>query len=220
MSMKSILAPLAAILLSACVSLLPDPPPAPYIYTMRVGAVEPSTTPAHPLVIVVGAPAAQRMTAGSDIVWRQGAEIAVMERTAWDDAAPDLLQTMLTETLSRRGAFRAAIRGGSGARGDVDLRWDLLAFEVVEGDGIEAVFSATVRLVDARSRNVIDTRRFDTRAPIANRSGREAVAALERAARDACLQITDWAAEKAPAPLPPPVVSGAPSQPSAASIRR
>ncbi|KAF0177785.1 MAG: membrane integrity-associated transporter subunit PqiC [Hyphomonadaceae bacterium] len=220
MNMKLLAASLAATLLSACVSILPEAPPAPYIYTMRVGAVEPSTAPAHPLVIIIGAPSAQRMTAGSDIVWRQGAEIAVMDRAAWDDAAPDLLQTMLTETLSRRGVFRAAVRGGAGARGDIDLRWDVLAFEVVEDGGLEAVFSTTVRLVDARSRTIIDTRRFDTRAPIANRSAREAVAALERAAREACLQITEWAAEKAPAPLPPPVVSGAPSQPSAASIRR
>lgn len=220
MNLKSLLAPLLAGLLSACVSILPDPPPAPYVYTMRVGTVEPTTAPIRPLVVVVAAPSAQRMTGGSDIVWRQGAEIAIMERAAWDDAAPDLLQTMLTETLSRRGAFRAAVRGGSGTRGDVDLRWDLLAFEVVEDGGLEAVFSATVRLVDVRSRSIIDVRRFDTRAPIAKRSGREAVAALERAAREACLQITDWAAEKAPAPLPPPVASGAPSQPSAASIRR
>lgn len=220
MNMKLLAASLAATLLSACVSILPEPPPAPYIYTMRVGAVEPSTAPGHPLVIIIGAPSAQRMTAGSDIVWRQGAEIAVMDRAAWDDAAPDLLQTMLTETLSRRGAFRAAVRGGAGARGDIDLRWDVLAFEVVEDDALEAVFSTTVRLVDARSRTIIDTRRFDTRAPIENRSARMAVAAMERAAREACLQIAEWAAEKAPAPLPPPVVSAAPSQPSAASIRR
>lgn len=220
MSSRWMLAATAAVLLSACVSVLPEAPPAPFVYTMRVGEVEPATAPVRPLVVVVAAPAAQRMTAGSDIVWRQGAEIAVMERAAWDDAAPDLLQTMLTETLARRGAFRAAVRGGSGARGDVDLRWDVLAFEVVEGESLEAVVSATVRLIDARSRTIIDTRRFDTRAPIANRSGREAVTALERAARDACLQISDWAAEKAPAPLPPPVASSTPSQPSAASIRR
>jgi cholesterol transport system auxiliary component len=211
MTMRTTVAILAAMWLGACVTVLPESPPAPYVYTMRVGDVKPTTAPARPQVVMVAAPVAQRATAGLDIVWRQGAEVAVMERTAWDDAAPDLLQTMLTETLSRRGAFRAAVRSGSGARADVDLRWDLLAFEVVEDRGLEAVFSATVRLVDARSRTVIETRRFDTRAPIANRSGREAVAALEHAAREACLRIADWAAEKAPAPLPPPVAVGAPS---------
>ncbi len=204
MKMRLFLAPLAVALLSACVSVLPEAQPAPYVYTMRVGDVEPTAAPKRPLVVVVPTPTALRMTAGSDIVWRQGAELAVMERVAWDDTAPDLLQAMLTETLSRRGVFRAAVRSGSGVRGDIDLRWDVLAFEVVEGDNLEAVFSASVRLVDVRSRAIVETRRFDTRTSIANRSARTAVTALEHTAREACLQIADWAAEKAPAPLPPP----------------
>lgn len=225
MTMKFALTALAATLLSGCVSLLPDPPPAPFTYTMRSGAVERVTAAQKPLVIVVGAPSAQRLASGSDIVWRQGAEVAVMDRVAWDDAAPDLLQMMLVETLDKRGAFRAAVRSGSGARGDVELRWDLLAFEIVEDAKLEAVLTASVRMIDSKSRAVVETQRFETRTPIASRSGKLAAAALEQAARDASLQIADWAAEKAPLPSPPPVVSvqpseATPSQPSAASTRR
>ena len=229
MMMKTMLTAMAALMVSGCISILPDAPPAPYTYTMRAGEVTPAGVAAKPLVISVGAPTMQRMAAGADIVWRTGPEVAVMEGVAWDDSAPDLLQLMLAETLDRGGGFRAALRSGSGARGDLDVRWDVLAFEVVEDGGLEAVFSANVRLIDARSRAVLETRRVETRTPIASRSGRLATAALEKAAQDACLQIAVWAAEKAPTPSTPPVVSNqptsadqpaAPPQPSAASTRR
>lgn len=223
--MKALIAASAALLLGGCISILPDAPPPPNVYTLRVGDVAPASGTPKPLVVTVSAPAAQRLASGSDIVWRTGPEMAVMDAVAWDDSAPDLLQMMLAETLDRRGAFKGAARSGSGVRGDVDVRWDILAFEVVEDGSLEAVFSATVRLVESRSRVVIETKRFETRTPIASRSGRLAAAALEKAARDGCLQIADWAAEKAPVPPPPPVVSdqpvtAAPSQPSAASTKR
>jgi|GEM_PF-1078189 len=229
MMMKALLAATAALLVSGCISILPDAPPAPYTYTMRVGEVQPAGARRSPQVISVGTPSTQRMAAGADIVWRTGPEVAVMEGVAWDNSAPDLLQIMLAETLDRRGAFRAALRSGSGARGDLEVRWDVLAFEVVEGSGLEAVLNANVRLIDARLRTVIETRRFETRTPIASRSGRLAAAALEKVAQDGCLQIADWAAQKAPMPAPSSVVSTPaptaassvqPSQPSAASTRR
>lgn len=223
--MKALIAASAALLLGGCISILPDAPPPPNVYTLRVGDVQPAGGAPKPLVVTVSAPAAQRLASGSDIVWRTGAEMAVMDRVAWDDSAPDLLQMMLAETIDRRGAFKGVARGGSGVRGDIEVRWDVLAFEVVEDGGLEAVFNATVRLVDSRSRAIVETKRFETRAPIASRSGKLAAAALEKAAREACLQIADWAAEKAPVPSPPPVLSdqpqaAVPSQPSAASTRR
>lgn len=221
MKTKVILSAIAALALGGCISILPDPPPAPYTYTMRAGPVEPIAAAALPIVVSVGAPSMQRMAAGADIVWRTGPEVAVMEGVAWDNATPDLLQLLLAETLDRRGAFRAALRSGSGVRADLDVRWDVLAFEVVDDGALAAVFSANVRLVDARSRVVIDSRRFERRAPIASRSGRLATAALERAAQEASLQIADWAAEKAPPPASSASAPAeAPSQPSAASTRR
>lgn len=222
---KAVVIASAALFLGGCISILPDAPPPPFTYTMRVGDVKPAGAEPKAGVVVVGAPTAHRLAAGSDIVWRTGPEIAVMDGVAWDDSAPDLLQIMLAETIDRRGHFRAALRSGGGARGDLDIRWDILAFEVVEDGNLEAVFSATVRLVESRSRAVLETKRFETRAPIAARSGKLAAAALERVAQEACLQIAEWAAEKAPAPSPPPIVStpvpaSPPSQPSAASTNR
>lgn len=225
MTVKTILACCAMLALGGCISVLPDPPPAPATYTMRVGPVEPARIAIKPQVISVAAPSMHRMASGADIVWRNGPELAVMEGVAWDDAAPELLQLMLTETLDRRGSFRAAVRSGSGARADLDIRWDALAFEVAEEGDLKAVLSANVRLIESRGRVVVASKRFEAQAPITSRSARLATAALESVAREVSVQIADWAAEKAPQPSPPPVVQDqAPEksarQPSAASTRR
>ena len=143
-----------------------------------------------------------------------------MDKAAWDGAAPDLLQDLLLDVIDRRGGVRAVVRSGGGVRADVDVRWDVLTFEVVEdGSKLEADIVVAAKLVDLRTRTLTEGARFEAHAPISSRSGRIAAAAMERAARDVTLQIADWAAAKAVAP-PPPVASVQPPQPSAASIRR
>ena len=90
-----------------------------------------------------------------------------------------------------------------------------------EGEGVAP---AAAKLIDLKTRTLIDDERFEAHAPISSRSGRAAAAAMERAARDVSLKIADWAAEKAPLPAPPPVAAVPdqpnPNQPSAASTRR
>ena len=224
MSTKIIAVVAAALALSSCVSLLPDPGTPATIYTLRAGDVAKVAGDPKPVVISVAEPSAPRSVAGADIVWRRDAEIAFMDRAAWDGTAPDLLQDLLIDVLDRRGAVRAVVRGEGGVRADVDVRWDVQTFEIVEeGERLEAVIATTVKLVDLRTRMVAESARFDAKAPISQRSGRVAAAAMERAARDVTLQIADWAAAKAVAPPPPPSPSGAsaqPPQPSAASTRR
>lgn len=200
----------AAVLLSGCVSLLPKPPPPPMIYSLRAGQIAKMEGVPKDAVIGVAEPAAPRSVAGADIVWRSDGAIAFMDRAAWDGAAPDLLQDLLIDTMDRRGGVRAVVRVGGGVRSDANLQWDVLAFEVVEeGAKLEAVFSVTARLVDLRTRAITHTERFEARAPISQRSGRAAAAALERAAGDASVKIADWA-----------ILHVEPAQPSAASTSR
>jgi cholesterol transport system auxiliary component len=201
---------LAAACLGGCISLLPSPEPAPMVYGLRAPTVERMEGPPKNLVIAVSEPEAPRSVAGADIVWRRGSEIAFMERAAWDGTAPDLLQAMLIDVMDRRGGVRAVTRVGGGVRADVSVQWDVLAFEVVEdGSTLEAVIQASARLIDTNTRTIGESARFEARAPISQRSGRAAAAALERAASDASLKIADWAISHAEA-----------SQPRAASTSR
>ena len=220
MSLRLVAGLIAALGLSGCVSLLPKPPPPSSIYSLRAGVVEKITGEPKAVVLSVSEPSAPRSVAGADIVWRRGAEIAFMDKAAWDGAAPDLLQDLLLDVIDRRGGVRAVVRSGGGVRADVDVRWDVLTFEVVEdGSKLEADIVVAAKLVDLRTRTLTEGARFEAHAPISSRSGRIAAAAMERAARDVTLQIADWAAAKAVAP-PPPVAFVQPPQPSAASTRR
>lgn len=199
--MKSAFVIALAALLGACVSVLPDPAPASIIYTLRAGEVARGAAPAKPIVMSVATPTAPRSLSGADIVWRQSDAISFMERAVWDGAAPDLLQSLLVDVMDRRDSFRAVVRAGAGVRSDLEVRWDLQAFEVVETGGtLEARIAMTAHLVELRSRAVIAESRFNAHAPISERSGRAAASALERVATEAAVQIADWASAVAPQP--------------------
>jgi ABC-type uncharacterized transport system auxiliary subunit len=115
---------------------------------------------------------------------------------------------MLVETLSRQGRQRAAVRSGE-ARADYEIRWDVLDFEVLESGGrMNAHFTADVKLVSARTREVLAGRIVSAEAPVQDRSSSAAAQALARAAREGGARIAAFALETIEA------------QPSAASISR
>jgi len=193
----------AALCLAGCISLLPEPPPPSAIYSLRAGPVEPLGGAPKPLVLAVAEPTAPRSVSGADIVWRRDSTIAFMEGAVWDGAAPDLLQAMLVDVMDRRCGVRAVVRA------DAEVRWDILAFEVVEdGSRLEARIETVAQLLTLRDRMVVAHARFDATAPISSRSGRAAAAALERVATEAAIKTADWA------------VATAQVQPSAASTSR
>lgn len=183
----------AATLLSGCVSVLPKPPPPPRIFVLRAGPVEPVATAGLPIVVAVSQPRAPRGAAGTDIVWRNGGEVAFMERSAWDGTAPELLQAMLTEVLDQRGVVAAAVSTGGGVRADTELRWTIHAFEVVEEAGkLEAVMDADVMLLDTANRRIAANHRFRHAEPVGSRSASVSAAALEQAARNVAASIAVW----------------------------
>jgi cholesterol transport system auxiliary component len=192
-----LLAPLAC---AGCVSLLPEPPPPPRVY--QLSALDGGQSPANAsnVVVAVASPNASRAIGGGDIVWRQNRELAFMERSAWDGAAVDLLQIMLIDTLDRSGAVRTAVRVGEGVRADFEIRWDIEVFEVREETGtLSAHFAANARLIDVRTRAVIDDTRVHANAPIAERSGRVAAEALQSAAQEGAGALSEWVRVKAQA---------------------
>jgi cholesterol transport system auxiliary component len=188
-----------ALILSGCISVLPETPPAARIYALRVGDIAALESPV-PLTLAVAPPQASRAIAGGDIVWRRGAEIAFMDRAAWDGAAVDLLQNLLVDTVERRNLFRSAVRVGDGAIADLEVRWDVQSFEIRESGGSQSAhFEASARLIDTRRRIVLDDTRVTASAPLRERSGAIAAAALQDSARNGALAIGGWAAERAQA---------------------
>lgn len=199
------LAPLFALALGACVSVLPKAPPAPNLFTIEAAPGQPAAE-SKPLVLSVQSPRTPRSIGGADLVWRQGAEIQYVPGTAWEGDAPDLLTRALVDTIRAERGVAAAVQGG-GVKADVELRWDVGDFSVHEESGqTQAVFDADAMLVDMTSRRVVGERRFHAEAPLPMRSGRGAATGLAAAAQDGLRQISAWAAQIA--------------QPSAASTSR
>lgn len=196
--------------LSGCISLLPEPPPAPRVFVLEAGEVE--RLPGAPLDLVIGVstPAGERAILGSDLIWRTGDQLAYVSQTQWSNRANEALQSMLTETLTRQGRFRAAVRSGD-ARSDVEVRWDILDFQVAE-ESMTARFVADVKLVATTSRRILASEIVTAEAPVADRASSAAAQALARAAREGSARIGSFAADAAE--------TYAAAQASAASINR
>lgn len=185
---------LSVLLLGGCISLLPEPPPPPRTYVLEARDVAVLQEPPIDAVIVVAQPVGERAILGADLIWRNGDTIAYVDQSQWSNRAVDSLQQILVETISRQGRFRAAARSGE-ARGDYEIRWDVLDFEVREED-MNAHFRADVRVV-APGRRIIASRLIETTAPVGARSSSQAAEALARAAREGSARIGEFAASAA-----------------------
>ncbi|MBI1188871.1 MAG: hypothetical protein GC206_16315 [Alphaproteobacteria bacterium] len=184
--------------LSGCVSLLPDPPPPPRLYPLEASQTAGVQGLVVDAVASVAAPTGPQVLMGDAIVWRSNDTLAYMGGAAWPGRAPDLLQAMLAQTITRQGRLTAGVRAGEGLRGDVEVRWDLIAFEIVEqGADLDARFAAHVRIMQPRGRSLLHSEIVDVSVPLQSRNGAVAAAALARAAQDACAEIAAMAADAA-----------------------
>ncbi|MBL8535800.1 MAG: membrane integrity-associated transporter subunit PqiC [Hyphomonadaceae bacterium] len=186
----------SVLLLGGCISLLPEPPPAPRVFALESGDVAPLVQPGPvDAVIAVGPPAGERAILGTDLVWRTGDELAFVAQTQWSTRAEFALQSMLVETLARQGGFRAATRSGDG-RADYEIRWEVLDFQIAQ-DSMTARFVADIRIVRAPGRRIVAQRIISAEAPVASRSSAVAAQALTRAAREGSARIAAFATEAA-----------------------
>lgn len=185
--------------LSGCVSLLPEPPPPPRLYPLEASrSVESAQGVAIAAVASVAPPTGPQVLMGDGIVWRSEGSLAFMGGAAWPGRTPDLLQAMLAQTITRQGRLTAGVRAGEGLRGDVEVRWDLIAFEVVEeGGALEARFAAHVRVVRSRGRDLLRSEIVDLSVPLRTRNGAAAAEALARAAQEGCARIAAMTADAA-----------------------
>jgi cholesterol transport system auxiliary component len=204
---------------SGCIRLLPKPPPPPMIYSLDAApaGAPPAFAPKN-TVISVGVPDAPRSLSTADLAWRTNGVLAYVEQASWQGRNLDLLQTLLVHTFDRSGKVRGAVRTGEGGS-NAEIHWDLIAFEVVEGAGLEARIQTNVKLFESRTRRLIAQREFAESVPMSDRAASAAARALEQAARNMAAKIVDWATAEAPeqdriappAPaLPPGSVTPAP----------
>ncbi|ANP47293.1 ABC-type transport auxiliary lipoprotein family protein [Candidatus Viadribacter manganicus] len=183
---------LAASMLGGCITLLPEPPPAPRTYVLEARDVRQLEGAPVNAVVGVAQPTGERVILGSDIVWRTGDTLAYVDQSQWSSRAADSLQQILAETIISQGRFTSSTRSGE-ARADYEVRWEVLDFEVHEDD-MQAHFRADVRIV-APGRRIVASHMVETTAPVSARSSSVAADALARAAREGSARIGEFAAE-------------------------
>lgn len=181
---------LGTLLLTGCVSVLPDPVVPDALYRLRVSSSPIQGEPVRlSRNVTVYEPDGSTLLLGKGVVFEDEAGgLSVMRKAQWSDPASRLLQNLLLDRLSIRApdSEGMALSEQSGAAAPVELHWQARDFFVRDGNAI-ATFRVT--LLTGRSRQVVG--QFEVRRVEAY-SGRddiEGVAALIRASQGAVDEI-------------------------------
>ena len=181
--------------LSSCISILPDPKPAPAIYRLE-SAVTPAVKHAKAEVIRVDRPTANQIFNTTDIVVTDNArKLSVIAGANWSEAAPVIIQSSMIDALSESSSFVGLIPT-SGARTKTRLHLTIKSFEAKFDEGPEraplAIVDYRVTYARADDRNLLGTHfvRKTVRSDSINVSA--IVSAIEKANHAAMDDIVTW----------------------------
>ncbi|MGH6922926.1 MAG: ABC-type transport auxiliary lipoprotein family protein [Propylenella sp.] len=180
-------APLIAVALSACTTLLAGAPS--NIFDLSApGDVQAQR---GGLQVLVPEPTTVRALDTDRIAARPSpAEYAYLPGAVWSDRLPRLLQARMVETLQNSGRIRAAAVPGQGLLIDYQLVIDVRAFELRE-EGAVADFA--VRVMDDRNGRVLRSQVFREVVPVDSTNPGVVVQALDYAMDKTFADIANWA---------------------------
>lgn len=126
------------------------------------------------------------------LVRRAASRLQVYPAAVWLDNVPDLLQSLLVQSLSDSERFDGVARTG-GIRTRYSLALEVRHFEAVDQDGrmaIDIVLGAN--LVHQRSARSVANRTFRAGGPISSNSLDDIVQGFEQALESVIPEIIDW----------------------------
>ncbi len=181
------LAPLVALVLAGCTTLIAGTPS--NIYDLSApGDIQ---APRGGLQVLVPEPTTVRALDTERIAARPSAsQYAYLPDAVWSDRLPRLLQARMVETLQNSGRIRAAAVPGQGLLIDYQLVMDVRAFELTD-EG--AVVDLAVRVMDDRNGRVVRSQVFREVVPVESTRAPEVVQALDYAMDKAFAGIANWA---------------------------
>ena len=190
------------VLATGCVSLLPEPSPAPTVYRLSVPQSLGTNAAPSSKVVNIEYPTAPRALGGTNIVLSpDGRRLTSAAQASWAEAVPSMLRNALIDTLARDGQVIGVIPKGS-TRVPYRLNIDLRRFEAVFDQGEDAapniVVQINVALTDTQTRKLmgVHTVTEQTRARI--KSVSSIVEAKDQAAKEAMDSISKWLALQVP----------------------
>ena len=154
---------IAALLSSACVSLLPEPAAAPTIYRLTQTPVMAEPSGGAPS-LRIAMPDAEKALQGVDVVVSpDGQRLAYASGARWSQPIPELLQDAAMQSLGQSGNI-ITITPPTVVRADYALETGIRSFEAAFDRGEASAPLAKVRimatLTDLKSRRVIAKKEF------------------------------------------------------------
>jgi cholesterol transport system auxiliary component len=153
-----------------------------------------------PWQLAVAKPQASDSLTTDRIAIRRGDVMDYYADAQWTDAVPELLQNILVEALEKNGAISSVASDAAGIHADFILNTELRAFEARYDHGDAApviVVDLTVKLVAAKSAEILAAQEFHQEQPASANSVAAAVAAFDQAVAAAVTDIVRWVLEKA-----------------------
>lgn len=185
----------AALLLSGCVSLLPESEPAT-LYRLDAGLDAPEVQDSAAIPVLISRIAAPRGLAGDRIAIQTGDAIAYMARARWISPAPELVESAVLDGLLAHANEIDPVRASDGVDARFELDLELRRFEAVYDQGAKAAplvrASLRARLIDRDTRGLVSARTINaSERAESNRQG-AIVAAFGRATGRAAAELADW----------------------------
>lgn len=183
------------ILLSGCVSLLPEPAPADVIYRLSAANVGVPQSP-NAKVVRIDRPKAANVFQGQDVVVSSdGRRLALAAQAKWAESIPDMIQNSFVDVLAERPGLVGVIPS-SGARTDTRVHLTIKSFEARFDQGEDTapmgVVHYAVTLSNASNRNLLST--YDVKKMVRSSDIRVStiVEAMDNANQQALNAIADW----------------------------
>lgn len=174
---------LIALAAGACTSFLPGTGPAPNIYDLSPKSTFDADIPAVRWQLIVEVPNASRGIDTDRIVIRPNAnEILYLKGAKWSNRAPEMVQTLLTESFENTGKIVGVGRRSIGLSGEFVLRTDLREFQAERVDGgVQVRVHMSFKLVHRRKGIIFASENFEAVVPAASDATVDIVAAFDDA---------------------------------------
>lgn len=183
----------AALATSGCVSILPEPMIPSALVSLPA---ERAKAPAKPLLadVAVFPPESSRAFAGADIAVRSDQELIYLGDVRWSDAAPQLLQGAVVNSLSQAQGPGRAVLGQLGAEVDYDVRWRIVDLSAGRETAPVRV-EVQVSIMDAHTRRPIAQKSFSASGSPSDRAPRVRAATLAVAAQQVADEVAVFVTE-------------------------
>lgn len=193
---KACLVVTLAAALSGCGFSLIDTQPPPEIYDLSAPEMSAQGAPVA-WQLIVEEPSAIRAFGTNRIALKHSDNsIQYFKGARWSDRGPSLFQARLIETFEDTGRIMSVGGETSGINAKYRLKSNLRDFHADVGGGATTVMiSVSVKLLNARTRNVIATTLVERQ--IKSRSGKigDVVMAFDEAVRGVASETTEWVLE-------------------------